>query len=596
MTLILERKMKKKIATFLLIMFSSLCVLTGCNLFSKDTTMSLNSVVATNGEYEVTREELINAYNNGGYYYAYYYGYTQEEALNKTIDELLDQKYLLDYLDNNTEYALDSDDYDEIVSNTWEYLDSAIETYLESVKEELGQTATEEEDEEEDEEDLEYDVRESYVSKFDTDENGNIIYLSSTAKRKNKFSQTFVSEQEAKDFALTYYDNYLDHINTSDKDLKVRTWKAFVSALKSSQSSYKYSDMSDKAVVTRQIEKIFKSNLDSQKITKFQEAVKDNGMLEKTANGEYTVKDSTLAKIVEKYKEKYQSNMKLYNSFSNKDNYYALLSNTSNRDSFVYYGKQSEETMITCTHILIKLSETQEDNISNYEKKYSGEAYENAKANEESANNTYAYERDLETAEVVDSKGITVTQLYNNIEESLKNVTDFEERLSIFNDYLYKYNVDTGIINAKYDYVVGTKNSQMVTTFTDAVRDLYENGKVGDIKMVYESNDNYSGYHIVMYTGVLQNIFDNEKALDELTLQLENDLKKEIKFDTTTIKNVYNILSNVKTSLTYNETLFEYFYDAVTEDNYNTIKANVIDSQKNGSATTYNKGNYSDLF
>ena len=575
--------MKKKIATFIIMIFSALCVLTGCNLFNKDTTASLNSIVASSGKYNVTREELINAYNNGGYYYAYYYGYSQEEALKKTADELLDQKYLIDWLDNQEEYKLTSDDYDEIVANTWEYLDSTLDSYLDDIKEELGETSEEAEESSEDKDDPEYAVRASYTTKFRQDDKGNIVYLDSSEGRKNQFEDgKFTSEEVAKQFALTYYDNYMDHIDTKDKDLKVRVWKSFVSGLKSSQSLYKYSDMSDKTVVTRQIEKIFESNLDSQKITNFQEKIKDHGMLDYDKNiNNYTIKNSTLKKIVEKYKEKYNSNLDLYNSFKDKNNYYSLLSNTSYRDNFVYFGKQSEETMITCTHILIKLSDTQTTNISNYEKKYNDEEYEIAKELKASADNTYAYERDLTTGEVVNEKGITVTQLYKNIQESLKNVTNFEKRVEIFNDYLYKFNVDTGIINAKYDYVVGTTNSQMVTTFTDTVRDLYNDGKgkLGDIAMVYESNDSYSGYHIVMYTGTLTNAFDSAQQLDSLNEQ-----------------NVYDTLNNIKTSLTYNETLFEYFYDAVTNDYYNTYKTNIIESQKNGVAITYNKGNYSDLF
>ncbi len=575
--------MKKKIATFILMIFSALCVLTGCNLFNKDTSMSLNSIVAMSGKYEITREELINAYNNGGYYYASYYGYSQEEALQKTIDELLDQKYLLDYIDSQEEYKLTSEDYNEVVANTWEYLDSALDSYLESIKESLGIEDSTTDAEEEDSDDPEFDVRASYTSKFEIID-GKIVYIESDDTKETHFDRTFESEKDAEEYALDYYykSYYLDHIDTNDKDLKTRTWKSFVSGLKSSQSSYKYSDMSDEAVVTRQIKKIFSSNLDSQKISKFQERVQDHSGLKYNEDLKaYTPLESTLENIIKKYKEKYKSNVTLYNSLKDKSSssaYYEALSNTKYRDNFVYYGK-GEETMITCTHILVKLSDEQTSAISSLKDKYTGEAYESVKSSLESATNTKAYERSLETGEVIDEEGISVADLYNKISNDLKNVNDLQERLDIFNDYLYAYNVDTGIINAKYDYVVGTENSQMVTTFTDAVRDLYKNGKPGDITWVYESNDSYSGYHIIMYTGTLTNIFETEEELNALT-----------------VDNVYNKLGKAKTSLTYKETLFEYFYDAVVSDNYSTIKASIVESQKNGNATSYNKGNYSDLY
>ena len=72
--------MKKKIATLLMFLFSCLSIFTGCNLFGSNNYNSLNAVVATSGDIEITREQLINAYNSSGYYYDNYYGKTREEA------------------------------------------------------------------------------------------------------------------------------------------------------------------------------------------------------------------------------------------------------------------------------------------------------------------------------------------------------------------------------------------------------------------------------------------------------------------------------------------------------------------------------------
>ena len=56
----------------------------------------------------------------------------------------------------------------------------------------------------------------------------------------------------------------------------------------------------------------------------------------------------------------------------------------------------------------------------------------------------------------------------------------------------------------------------MVESFTNTVRDLFENGQVGDVAICYEENSSYTGYHIVMYTGILTN------DIDVTTLNREN--------------------------------------------------------------------------
>lgn len=577
--------MKKKIATLLMVLLMTLTVLTGCNLFSKDNSLALNSIVATNGNISVTREELINAYNNGGYYYTSYYGYTQEEALKKTIDEIIDQKYLVNYLDGltNSKYALDSDDYCKVVSDTWAYIDKSLETFVKEVRKEFGLKNTELTTGENDKE-PEFAPQKSYTSKFYLD-NGKVVYNENGEEDDDvTVHESFASQEEAKQYALTKYD-YTKRIKGDNLDLKKVAWTRYLTSLKSNQSIYKYSDMSDSAVFTRQMTKMFESNLDAQKIAKFQDVeTVSNGLYFDDTLKSYVVSESTLKKIVDSYSDKFKANIASYDSISNKTSYYKNLVNTSNRDNYVYFGNSSEETLITCTHILIKLSEDQTKLMSSRKSdaQWQGSALEAELNRIRSQENTFAKERDLETGfEIEDAEPISVADLYSNVVASLRGLTDIEEITRIFNQYLYKYNVDTGIINAKYDYVVGTKNSVMVDSFTQLVRDLYDegNGKVGSVGITYEENDNYSGYHIVMYTGTLNNLFDSKSQLEDL--------------DTS---NVYQYLSSQKTSVSYNQTLFEYFYDNVVKDIYSTIKKNTIDSYKNGTPTNYQYGNFSDMY
>ena len=143
---------------------------------------------------------------------------------------------------------------------------------------------------------------------------------------------------------------------------------------------------------------------------------------------------------------------------------------------------------------------------------------------------------------------------------------------------MYKYNQDTGIENAVFDYIVGSKTSPMVQSFTDAVRNLHDNeGYVGAMSgAVLEENDNYSGFHIVMYTGTLENTVNPQ---------------------TLTVDNVVEKLSAIKTSQSHNQTMFEYYYDLVVaeEKDYNTFETNTVSSLLGGVEIKYYRYLYSDL-
>ena len=162
-----------------------------------------------------------------------------------------------------------------------------------------------------------------------------------------------------------------------------------------------------------------------------------------------------------------------------------------------------------------------------------------------------------------------------------------EQVVNIFDEYIYKYNQDNGILNAKFDYVVGTKTSPMVKSFTEVVRKLYNNGVVvenpievkadynKDVTLYFpngvgyagaisapflEEASNYNGYHIVLYTGKLENVVA----------------------DTLNKNNVYEKLSKVKTSVAYNQDIFEFVFEKLTKDNYSNYQQQILDTNKKG--------------
>lgn len=575
--------MKKKIAILLVIAIIVLSSLTGCNLTITDSYASLGAIVARSGDYVVTREELLNAYNSTGYYYFAYYGLTKEDAVKRTIGDILDRKYLLDYIDKlsktDDRYAISSDDYDAIVSTTWDYIDSSLKPFVTQVRKDLGLSVDEVKEQEEDKKEPEYAPQKQYETKFKM-QDGKIYLISKPSDSDIRVHEVFEgndAEDKALEYAKTF--DYKKQIKSKSVDYKNMIWSKFISTLKFSQKHSKYKDMSDKACFDREIERVFKINLLNKKLTKFEEISKASNGYNHDEDG-YYLNDSVLDDMVDYYKKTLNSNIDMYSSMAKKDDFYNSLVSKTNRDDIFYYGKPTEEELITCSHILIKLSQEQIDKIKSIKNSTSLPDEAKTSETERIKSETRVFERSLETGEEIDKEGILLTTMYDNLRSEIRDVSSLEEKTEIFNKYLYKYNVDKGIINAKYDYVVGTKNSTMVQSFTDRVRKFLSDGEaVGSIsEPVFEDSSSYTGFHIIFYTGVLKNIFNSKEDAEILTKD-----------------NIYDFLGDVKTCLSYNETFFEYVYDKVIKDNYNTFKLNTCRTLESGKDIYYNNAQFSDL-
>lgn len=605
--------MKKKLANLLVIIFVSVCVLfTGCNLFDTNNYSALSSIVATCGSVSITREELITAYNSWGYNYtnAQYGGLSREGALKQTASDLIDQKFLINNIDDlvakskldpsdenyDAQYAsleLDAEDYQYIVGETWEYIDSVLSAYKTETRKELGLTVSE--FDAEDKGSVTYNPQEQYETKFEKTESG--LVVKKEKKEENEFSyipNNLTSEDQAREYAKTY--NYQTQIRANKIEYKRLVWTKYISALKSSQENLGYADMTTKAVFEREIDRLVTANITSRKLSKFKEFIQDrSGFEEKDIDGQtrFVMIDEMLTKIVEKYKSIFDKNYTAYElakekydastDEDKKNTYLSSLANTSNRGNYVYYGDSDAEKMITVTHILIKLSSGEIEQIKAIE---ADTSYLNEEQRQVAINNiiynTKAYERDSEGYDVLDDKGekvyITFGELLEKVKQDVAIQPTIEKKIEKFNEYLYKYNVDSGIINAKFDYVVGaTETSSMVEDFTKISRELYKEG-IGSVGMAYNNDSNYTGAHIVLCTGVLENVFNSKEDLKNLSTN-----------------NVFSMLS-AKTSISYNETLFEYFYDLVASDNYTTYQADLLTSLKGGNSLEYVTANFSDLF
>ena len=109
--------------------------LTGCAGFSIYTVRYYNEVVATVGETEITRFELLNAYSSYGQtYYVEQMGLEPIEALSNTLDLLIDREILYQYALSEEKYALTDRQVNDVVQAIFDSIDSQMESYVTSAK------------------------------------------------------------------------------------------------------------------------------------------------------------------------------------------------------------------------------------------------------------------------------------------------------------------------------------------------------------------------------------------------------------------------------------------------------------------------------
>ena len=269
--------MKKKIFSLIISLCCMLSVFTGCNLFGTDLDRYYDAIVAKAGDFEVTKEELINGYYNYGKKLVSESGYTVDEALTETMTMLLQRKMMLDYITTKAKieeedtslsaedyyYALTNTEYNDAIREAWTYVDDSIKDLV--------------------------------VAEYDDPAN---VFTTNTkadpehAGSKQEFTQTIFVDQNGK-IKLAYSDQYVQNDEGEyvfeDEDSKLdlydyakptfiqesiidEVWKEYIETLKENESYKKHEDTSDDAVFKRELDRIFKTSLENAYLTKLQES------------------------------------------------------------------------------------------------------------------------------------------------------------------------------------------------------------------------------------------------------------------------------------------------------------------------------------
>lgn len=559
--------MKKKFAVLICMLLTFCFVFSGCTLFTTNLSKYYNTVVVSieyeDGEtIEINKKELIVAFNNYGATLVNN-GYSYEDALDKTITALINQKVLIE--DSKDKISFSNLDRNNLWKDTYKSIFSNMDEYVEEIKEEWEITIAEE-PEESSEDSSAYTPYEP-VAKV-VYENGQYV-IRVVEEVSEDENQELICESEDIDVVVnSIYDAVIaktveNDQMTSDEKTKSRVYaeavKRYIKLLTANEEGQKLST-DKKEVFKREIKRIYQNALDTKTVSKMQDYIAYTTTLSKI-----TVQD-----VLAKYKSLISDSMTKYSVDSS-----SVGDDMTTSFSSVNYVPNNDYFYVS--HILLQFSDAQKTEYKNLETKMKNgeisETYYNQQV-DALIKQIVAVEKD-ENGNVVEGSNKTSEQVLTEIQSQLATATTDKQKDEIFKQLLYKYNQDPGALNNEYLYVIGKDASQMVETFTAASRELDEQGIYGATSGLVASE---YGVHIIYYAGKVTNAFDFANADD-------------IKFND---EDIYKMSQTLLNPLN-NKTLFDKIYESISVSESSANEVAYINVLKQDLKITKYKNAYKDL-
>lgn len=556
--------MKKRLALLVMCVFSLTIILSGCNLFVQDNNKYLQQKVAT-VEYEdgsmltITKEELIRAYNNYGSNLMEG-GQTQEQALSYLVDFLINKEIMLkevQYQINENNIKLKNEDYNEMWTNTYEAVIANLSEYEKQIIEDLSLVEPPILDE----------TTETEPTTFKKFQPKATIEKVEVAQGQYEWKIKSTEEANKPDVDLIYSQkgSEVESIATAvqnkigENEVLKKAYKKYLQTLKDYEKD-KGLSTNESDIFKREIERIYTISKENKYLSLYLDSYQNQ-----TGYSPISVND-----VLEYIQEKMVASYLEY-SIDNS----AYESDILESREEAWYIMDNEYFYVT--HILVKYTEEQETALDDLEKalkqgKITQAEYDAAKEN--IFNNLVVTANGEETE-------LTIEQLHQNLANALQNKTD-AEKVDIINEYVYKYNQDTGNINKTFDYVIGTEESKMVESFTDASRELFDNGN-GQFGAISEPIESEYGAHIVIYLNPVTNAFTINGNLEDFKLVSNNQTILE--------QNITKI-TNFKLSQLNTQTLFDYAYEKILTDNTSLFETLHTKTLREGLTIKLYKDNY----
>ena len=597
-----KNKFTKLILTLSLCFIMCVSVFAGCSLVTTDMSRYYSQVVATfeyeNGEkLEITKKDLSIAVANYSSTYESY-GLTGEEAVKQILESVINEKLIIRASENMAKEINDGEvltvkEKTYLWELTFETIEDNIISYyndINGIEDDTTQTSDENAD------GITQNVYQKPVTLKIENDGSFTLVVNETATSEVEDHVFWNGEDRdvtKQNDLNVLYENVVNYVKNNPK--YAQGYSRYLAEAKQSEKGMGLST-DNESVFKREIQRVYGVLYDSFMVDKYQELNQSNNS------------SATIRNLLDLYESKVVND---YNK------YVIEQSSTYEEDvledvSSVYYYKTTGTQFFYVSHILAKFSEEEQELYDECQKvidgtstKYTvGEAqdliedlYNNLTfivrepQKDEDGNVVYNDDGSITWVETGERK--PVKTVFEEIKLKLATAGDDEKlKAEYFDEFIYKYNEDEGIMNADRNYVMGvdyttadaesgtsyTAYSNMVEAFTNAGIELYNNGnaKIGDLYS-QEIRSDY-GIHIMIYEGKVENLFSNINSSFNLS---SADIQ---------------LLSEARLKASEEKSVLDELYEEIDTDRYSLFENMNIQFLRAEGKITYYPDTYKDLY
>ena len=494
----------KKIVTILCALIMSIALFTGCNVIERDDAKYYNKVVASVGAHKFTMKDLLQAYNTYGSTYVEQQNMSVEDAVKRTVDDMIERYLLVEELVNSN--VVDIEKYEQdIIRSVYAYMDSQIDDYETQVRLDWDMSVNSpEEDEEQAKSKYERVERTPYESSYEA-------HVDSTGKW---YVTRKVDEIECDSTPAP--EKWEQKV--TDTKVSAEARKRMLADLKKSAKAMGEKDLSDETLLKNEMDRVYKIYRENKVLTVFTAMFQNELEIDET-------------QVVEKYKSLFELDYEKYKQLG--------LNGTSSADStrlsayHTQMGKAAdgtyyhvEDTYVEVAHILLKVDDATTKLLAQYKAKYEDENNTQYSKEQYEADCKNAIDGNLSTIYYLDDNGKECEASLSGVQSMiydyvLSGSSNGYQRSDRFLDMMYKFNDDEGIMNKSVGYAIPLYTNDevkdtMVASFANGARELATAmPEGGNMTTVYSEY----GIHIIYNLGQFGNDGRSIETLNKVNAQ-----------------------------------------------------------------------------
>ncbi len=580
------------------------CSFAGCATFSIDRVKYYNEVVAKVGDTNITRYELLSAYNS--------YGKSSfgTDAMNNTLDLLIDREVMYQYAKTEEKFAPTAYQINSAIKSIFDSLDSQMDSYVSTAKKKLN-------------------IESNNDNTNTENNNSNPLYKDYTYTKRAKLENVYIKDETTQENKLEYkivYDikkeptafdelierKYLDDFtqegtiqainnkflqkfneSLSNEEKQSDIYKEALNLLADDLIDYEYylRDENNRPyntvtndLIYRYFERNFEAQVKSLYLSNIRvDYLKNEKLSISSLEEKFTQLMSANYETYVNHPKKYADAMKDIGTKADTMLYHPDLADTSDTENATKFGYFA--------HVLLSFDEIQKNDIKELEEsKKLGNYIDNEEAYELAlksiASRTMVKEKNLDTGEELDQEAKSYQNIIDNEYSKIVNIADPETRLNEFIKFMFKYTGDTATLSAGMPYVVGTNGySAMETAFTEEAVRLINAGKADSMTPANTENMVITSYgiHLLYYIGDVRDVRYSIPYTDMNSVYIQTNDNESDEGRC----NLYTKVLNPLTKQTYFDMLFDKVYPAgsssevyTSKTGYSEFEEDLVETQK----------------